>query len=796
MKLPLSWVKEFVRDIPPRGVLAEKLTLAGLEVKAMDVLGEGWDNVFVGQITAVMPHPNADRLRLATVDLGAARETVVCGAPNLNIGDKIAFAKVGAELIDGHTGERARLKPAKIRGVVSSGMICSEKELGISERHEGILVLPPDAPVGAPLSDYLGDVVFNIEVTPNRADCLSVTGIAREAAVLTGRRLELPEISYDEAGQPIDKSVSVEILAPELCPRYSASLVTGIKLGESPDWIKRRLLACGMRPINNIVDITNYVMLEYGQPLHAFDYDRIRGQKIVVRRAAAGESIVTLDGTQRALSADTLVIADAERAVAVAGVMGGANTEVTENTTSILLEAASFNPASIHYTGRMLRLPSEACMRFERGIRAELTMPALRRATQLLIELAGGSAAQGVIDVYPGQRALEPILLSTADVKRVLGIELGREQITGPLSLLGFECGATAEGAILVTPPYWRSDIRLTVDLIEEVARVSGYDKIPSTLLSQAIPRQNPDPMVRLKRELRHRLIGYGLQETISYSLVSADMLTKLQQSPGASLKLANPMTPEQEYLRPTLRGSLLAALAANQRREEAGLRLFELGRVYLARAGDLPDERETLCAVINGQRTGKWWRGNGEPPDFYEAKGVVESLLQYFDVTARFEPGTDAALHESRQAAILADGKQLGLVGEVHPKVSEDFEITGPTYIFELDLPTLLPFTTAVKLYQPIPRFPPVVRDLAIVVDGGIPHRQVTDIVRSFPLVAGVSLFDLYTGEPVPRGKKSLAYRITYQSPNQTLTDDEVNHIQEQIIGRLARELGASLRG
>ena len=393
-----------------------------------------------GKIVAVNPHPNADRLRLATVDLGTEQQTVVCGAPNLNIGDKIAFARVGAQLIDAHTGQSMSLKTAKIRGVVSSGMICSEKELGISDSHEGIMVLPAEAPVGTPLADYLGDVVLDLDVTPNRPDCLSVIGIAREVAALSRQSLHIPEISYEETAAPIDQQISIEIIDPDLCPRYCASLITGVKIAESPRWLQERLLACGQRPINNIVDITNYVMLEYGQPLHSFDYDRIRGKKIIVRRAAEGEVIVSLDGVERKLSRDTLVIADEQRAVAIAGVMGGANSEVTENTSTILLEAANFNPASIHYTSRRLSLTSEASMRFERGISPGLTIPALKHATQLIMQLGGGRVAKGIVDVYPGRREPEPIRLSTDEVKRILGVEFSLDRIAGTLTSLGFDC--------------------------------------------------------------------------------------------------------------------------------------------------------------------------------------------------------------------------------------------------------------------------------------------------------------------------------------------------------------------
>ena len=800
MKVPLNWLKEYIALTLPPADLANRLTMAGNEVKGMQVVGGNWENIVVGQIAAINPHPNADRLSLVTIDLGKEQQTVVTGAPNLNLGDKVAFAYVGAQLIDGHTGQVLRLKPAKIRGIVSTGMACSEKELAISDSHEGIMVLPAEAPVGTPLADYLGDVIFDLDVTPNRPDCLSVIGIAREAAALTGQSLHLPQVNYEETALPVNEQISVEITAPELCPRYCASLITGVKIGESPKWMQQRLLACGMRPISNIVDITNYVMLEHGQPLHAFDYDRIRGKKIIVRRATGGETIVTLDGVERVLSKDMLVIADEERSVAIAGVMGGANSEVTEQTTSILLEAASFNPASIHYTGRALFLPSEACMRFERGIRPELTLPALRWATQLITQLAGGEAARGVVDVYPGKLDQEPILLSTEEIKRLLGVEFSLEQVVEALTSLGFDCKPAASASeVWVTAPYWRSDIQQAVDVIEEVARVIGYDKIPTTMLGQPLPRQDPEPIISLKQEVRRSLTGYGFQEVITYSLTGLEMLTKLLPEPfplePVPLRVANPMTADQEYLRPNLRANLLAALSLNQRHEDGGIRLFELGKVYQPRQNDLPEEPEVLCGILTGQRLELSWQGGDELLDFFDAKGMVEGLLRRFGVEASFEECDDESLHLSKQAAVVIGGNRLGVVGELHPKVAEAFEISGTVYLFEINVTALLPFTLGYKRFQPVLRFPAIVRDMALVIDAQITHQKVQALIKSFPLVEQVTLFDVYSGEQVLPDKKSLAYRITFQSPTHTLTDEEVNQVQQKILDKLSHDLGATLR-
>ncbi|MCK4402932.1 MAG: phenylalanine--tRNA ligase subunit beta, partial [Dehalococcoidia bacterium] len=461
MKASLKWLKDYsdIKLAPKE--LARKLTMAGVEVKDLQITGSTWNNIVVGEVIALNPHPNADRLKLATVNLGPQQITVVCGAPNISPGQKVPFASVGAQLIDGHTGKPILLKPAEIRGVLSEGMVCSEKELGISDSHEGIMVLPPEALIGMPLRDYLGDVIFDLDITPNRPDCLSIIGIAREIASLTEQPLRLPEIHYEETEAPIDSFVKVDIIDPSLCPRYCASLITGVKIASSPNWLQQRLSSYGMRPINNVVDVTNYVMLEYGQPLHAFDYHKLGGKQIIVRRAKNGETITTLDGIERVLSPDTLVIADKEKAVAIAGIMGGLDTEVADKTTSILLESANFNQAIIRQGCRCLNLQSEASIRFDKGLNPDFPLLPLKRATQLLLELAGGKAARGIVDVYPGKLEPKGILLSAEEVERLSGLKVPLAKILKVLKSLGFECQhADSASQILVVTPYWRSDIR------------------------------------------------------------------------------------------------------------------------------------------------------------------------------------------------------------------------------------------------------------------------------------------------------------------------------------------------
>ncbi len=799
MKVSLNWLKDYVNIALPAKELAHKLTMSGNEVGRIDVVGGTWEHVFIGQVAALDKHPNADRLKLATIDLGTERMTVVTGAPNLEVGQKVPFAKIGARLIDGHTGQVAELKPAKIRGVKSEGMACSEKELGISDNHEGIMILPSDAPMGVPLSQYLGDTIYDIKVTPNRADCLSVIGIAREVAALTGQRTHITEPGYSEEGNPIDEAISIEIADPDLCSRYCASLVTGVKIGPSPQWMQQRLIAGGMRPISNVVDITNYVMLEYGQPLHAFDYTQIKGRKIIVRRARNDESLYTLDGMKRDLNPNMLVIADEKDPIALAGVMGGADSEVIDPTTSILLESANFNNISIRRTSIKLNLRSEASSRFERGISPELAPKALRRATQLLLELAGGKAAKGIADVYPGKREQKPVLLPKERVSRVLGLELSTDRIQKVLASLEFSCKpAGTSRDLLVTVPYWRTDVRMADDLAEEIARIIGYDEIPTTLLSCQIPEQVPAPMLTLKENVRDLLVGCGMQEVITYSLVSQAALDKIdsQGKLRPALRVANPMSTEQEYLRTSLRPGLLAAFASNEKHEKDGIKLFEVGRIYLHRTNDLPEEREMLAGILGGPRLERSWLCGEDTLDFYDAKGILETLFHRLKVKTDFKPAEDQSLLAGKTAEVIVGGERAGIVGEVHPKTAALFDISAqPIILFEIELAKLLPFAGAVYRYRPIPRFPGNSRDIALILDASVAASRVQEVIESSPLVDEVTLFDVYSGEQVPPGKKSLALSIRFQSAERTLTDEEVNKAQQQIMDLLQRDFGATLR-
>ncbi|MFA5628741.1 MAG: phenylalanine--tRNA ligase subunit beta [Dehalococcoidales bacterium] len=797
MKIPIKWLKDYVDiDLSPKE-LAHALTMSGTESE-IRYIGESWEGVIIGQIAAIDPHPNADRLRLATVDTGSGLQTVVCGAPNLTVGDKIAYASIGANLIDGYTGEKSILKPAKIRGVESCGMVCSERELGLSDEHEGILVLAPEAPLGKGLAEFLSDIILDIDVTPNRPDLLSVIGVAWEVAAITDKKVKLPDLTYDEVGEAIEGQVSISIADQDLCSRYSASLITGVKIEESPEWLKQRLTACGIRPISNIVDITNYVMLEYGQPLHSFDYDKIKTNKIVIRRAQCGEVIRTLDDVERKLTENTLMITDGEKSVAIAGVMGGANSDITENAASILIESANFNSASIHYTSHSLKLVSEASMRFERGIRPDLTVYALRRATQLILQIAGGCAAKGIVDVYPQKYEQKPLILRRSEIKRILGVEFSNEQVLATLKGLGFEVNIESDSEYSVKAPCWRSDINIEVDVIEELARIIGYENIPTTLLSGSIAHQEPNYLMDLKNRVRQTLVGFGFDEVINYSLTNVEMLAKayasnaLQKEP---VKLYNAMSAEQEYLRTNLRSGLLAILESNLRHEEGPVRIFELNRIYIKRDNNLPNEPEILCGLMYNPEQEKVWPTNTPPFDFFTVKGVAESLLSSLYVRADFKASDDDSLRPGHQAEIVVSGSKIGVLGEVHPKVAAAFDITGKIFMFELNISTLLSFALRSGGYKPIARFPSVIRDIALVLDNNVTHKQIVDIIKKFSLVNEVILFDVYTGKQVEAGKKSVAYRLLFQSAEQTLTDVAVDKVLEQILKKLQGALGVTLR-
>ncbi len=818
MRVPISWLKEYVDIVLPIDELAERMTLAGLEGEHIERIGETWDRdkVFVGQVLQVAPHPNADRLVLATVEYGGPEPmTVVTGAPNLHVGDrgqKVAFAVAGARLIDGHAEGRQMmtLKPGKIRGVPSAGMVLSEKELGISEAHEGIIILPEDAPVGVPLVDYLGDTILEIELTPNLAHAMSITGIAREVAALTGAPLRLPAPVLEAGGPPAEGQATVEIADPDLCPRYIAAIIRNVKIGPSPTWMQRRLTLAGMRPINNVVDITNYVMLEIGQPLHAFDMDLLRPKQpgkppaIIVRRAHPGEKMTTLDGVERTLDDQMLLITDGGGPVAIAGVMGGLESEVTEATRNILLEAANFNYLSVRRTSQLLKLASEAAQRFGRGLDPELPPLGAVRAADLMREYAGGTIAAGLLDAYPAPPELPVIDFNPHDVERLLGVTLSTAQIQDILERLSFGVAATDRGTLQVTVPTHRNDVRLPADLVEEVGRIYGYNNMPATLMPDELPPQERNLSHVLESRTRDILVGCGLQEIISYSLTSIGSVARLTPGecppePAPCVRIANPLSQERNLMRPTLLDSMLDTIASTLRVADRAL-LFEVARVYLPQGDTLPAEPRRVAIGLAGPRGMRAWGvDSAEALDLFDMKGIIEALLDHLGVKgASYEPVQRPSYQPGRAAQVRLGEQVLGVFGEVHPAVRETFDLP-PTRVVvaELDLEAIIALASTVQQMEPISRFPAVTQDLAVVVDEATPAVRVLELIRQAggELLRNATLFDVYRGPQIAPGKVSLAYALTYQAPDRTLTDEEVARLQGRIVRTLEHQLQATLR-
>ena len=799
MRVPLSWLRQYVDVDLPVQELAHRLTMAGIEVGEVEVIG-GWKEVFVGHVTDVRPHPNADRLRLCVVTTGAEELEVVCGAPNVASGQKICFAKVGANIYNTHSERHETLEAAKIRGVESQGMICSGIELGLGDDHSGIIVLPDDAPTGTPLDDYLGDTVLDLELTPNRLDCLSVLGVAHEVAALTGKTVREPEASYEESGPPITEWVNISVDSPELCRRYTASLLLGVKIGPSPQWLQDRLTRAGLRPINNVVDVTNFVMLEYNQPLHSFDYDLIKDATVIVRRARPGEVLTTLDSVERKLTDEHLVIADANDAIGLGGVIGGANSEISENTVNVLLESATFDGTNNRETAQSLGLRTEATLRFEKGLRPELAPIALRRATGLIQEVAGGTVAPGIVDVLSDEGAEPPMVtLTSSKIKRMLGMEVDLKKVQEIMDALGFTWEPEGDAALKVTVPYWRNDVNIEEDLVEEVVRTIGYDSVPTTMLSSPIPFQQPVPVMGLRDQIKDVLAAAGMQEVINYPLVTLQQLEQVEHLDRSALPLrvANPMSSDREYLRTTLRASLLANLAANQGHSAGPFRMFEAGRVFWPRTGDLPEERETVAGVLAGLRHEPSWLEDDSLLDFFDVKGVVESVLGHLGVTATYEPVDDPAFHPGRCAAIKSGDSLLGLVGEVHPVVMERLGLESPQVAaFELYLePILAALPSSERQFEPLPRYPSATRDLAFVMPSDVDAGRVTQLILRHRGVDRAELFDIYAGENVAEGTKSLAFHVYFQARDRTMTNEEVNRSLDGLLRTLEQELNVTLR-
>jgi phenylalanyl-tRNA synthetase beta chain len=834
MQVPVSWLKEYVDVDIPIEELAERLTLAGLEVETIEYIGLPdaelpWDpqTLVVGEVQAVRQHPNADRLVLAEVDYGGAQiEVVVTGAPSLlerkgesDLHLKVAFALEGSQLYDGHAeGRRATtLRRVEIRGVPSRAMVCSEKELGLSEEQVDILYLPADAPVGTPLVDYLGDAVLEFDIKGPFAHLNSVIGIAREVAALLDRPLnrDVLEVLDRHTPQLVRDPgfLALEIADPDLCPRYSAAFITGVMVKPSPFWMQMRLRCAGVRPINNVVDVTNYVMLELGQPLHAFDYHLLRPRSgedrpaIIVRRARSGEQMRTLDGELRTFDEDMLLITDGGGPVAVAGVMGGEESEVSDDTIDVLLEAANFDYLNVRRTSRMLGMNTDASQRFGRQVDPELTAKAAARAAHLMVDLAGGEVVPVIGDLYPGREPERVLTFNPDYAERILGIEIPTPEIVRILASLEFGVSGPAGEmeTLKVTVPSHRRDVTRPIDLVEEVGRIWGYDRFPTTLMRDELPPQRDNPRLAGAERVRDLLVGCGLDEVITYSLVSLEDEEKLHPGEPAPalpvhLQLRNPLSSEQNTLRETLLPSLFHTTRENLRFLDR-VAIFEIGRVYLPVEGQtLPDESRRLGAVMTGPREERSWLEGQDRTlvDFFDLKGVVEVLLTRLELEGTLGPDEHDAFHPGRCARVSVNGEDLGVMGELHPVVREAFELPDqPICALEFDLDALLAPWGMPREMTPLSTHPPVYEDLAVVVSEDTPAVDVRHLIAraGAPLLRSVALFDVYRGAQVGADKKSLAYRLTYQADDRTLTDEQVAEVRSRIVQRLEAALGATLR-
>jgi phenylalanyl-tRNA synthetase beta chain len=863
MRVPLSWLKEYVDFNLPPEELASRLTFAGLEVEAIEYIGlapqnghiDGlphteingpkarglaWDRakIVVGRVFEVMPHPNADRLVLCRLDDGQTIHTVLTGAPNLfpykGKGPlarplKVAYAREGATLYDGHQPGQvlATLQRMKIRGVESYSMICSEKELGVSDEHEGVMILPDDAPAGTPLADYLGDVIFTVKINPNMARNACMLGVAREVAALTGRKLHPPSFAMHAEGEALRKHLRIRIERPDLNPRFTAVLIRDVEIGPSPEWMQRRLTRAGMRPINNIVDITNYVMLETGQPLHAFDWDSLVARAagpvtILTRTAAPKEAIVTLDDVTRALDDFTILVCDEKGPLSIAGIMGGAESEVRDDTTNILLEAAAWDFLTIRRTVDAQKLPSEAAFRFSRGVHPAMTLRGLGRAAELMRTLGGGTISRDVVDAYPKKAPVVRVNLPLREVRRLLGVGIPLKKVAQILESLEFSCRVkesaprrkrrekvAEEDVILqVSVPDHRLDIGSGVigqaDLIEEIARVYGYARIPEAQIADLLPKQRGNPSLEQEEAARDLLVNLGLQEVLSYHLTAPEREAALYppgKTPPAAdyVRLANPIVPDRCVMRRSILASVLEAAARNAAHTDR-IALFELGTVYISGENPLPAEPVQLAVVLAGPRADSNWQpADRAPMDFYDLKGILEEWFTGLHLPPpAFESASDPRFHPGRCARILEDGTTVGILGQLHPQIAARFEWPGRDLLAaEIEFELLRPHLQQRYAVQALSDFPPLLEDLAVVVAEAMPAERVIETIRSTggKIVKRVRFFDVYRGEQAGAGMKSLALSLTYQADDRTLSSAEAAEIRGRIIHALEADLGGKVR-
>lgn len=798
MKLPLRWLDQFIKTDLDSAALCERLTMAGLEVDAVEERGVAVSGVVVAKVVSTGQHPDGDRLTVCSVDFGGpAPATVVCGAANVKKGIRVAFAPDGAQL----PGD-VKIATTVIRGVESAGMLCSEAELGLAgDSSGGILVLPSRAPLGADVADLLElrDTIIEVSITPNRGDCLSILGLAREVALLTGGKVRQPRARFTESGEAAAASVQVRIDDRVGCRRYAARILRGVRVGPSPLWLRMRLEAAGLRAINNVVDVGNFVMLERGQPLHAFDLGRLAQPRVVVRRAGATRAIQTLDGVVRALEKDDLLISTGDEPIAIAGVMGGADSEVREDTTEILLESAWFEPSSVRRTARRLDLHSEAAYRFERSIDIEGVPAALDRAAALIAEVGGGRVAPGVVDDYADRRPPPTITLRPRRVAELLGCAVPAKDVRRTMRALGAAVASGSSGALAVTVPSFRNDLEREIDLVEEVARVVGYDAIPTAMPEKRLEAGAIPPRVELERAIRQLLQGAGLSELVGLAFASnlANQWLPGLNVAGRAVELLNPITQEEPELRLSILNSVVAMWRHNRNQGASAIAGYSIGKVYWH--DGVAAEGWRLGGVMAGEMPAAGL-GARRSPELSDVKGVLETIFDFLRVAGSvvWESGSRwKSLHPGKSATVRLAGEVVAIVGALHPDAEVALDLEGDHWLFEVDLDRLSSHATSQVRFRGLPRFPAVLRDLALVVDGNFESDRVVRFVREWnrDLVEMVQLFDEYVGSPIAPGKKSLAYSIAYRAGDRTLTDEEVNALQEQLMVALEKEFAVEHR-
>jgi phenylalanyl-tRNA synthetase beta chain len=807
MRISLKWLSEMVAgDLPAPEEVARRLTAVGLEVEAIERLGAGLAGVVAARVLASDKHPNAEKLSVTRVDAGQGEPLqIVCGARNYQVGDVVPLAPVGAVLPGGMKIEKARL-----RGGESFGMLCSARELALSDDAGGLLILPADVAPGTPLARALGleDVVLEVNVTPNRPDALSQLGVARELAALLGVSVRRPEAHLAEAGAPAAQAVKIRIDAPDKCARYTARVIEGVKIGPSPAWLARRLEACGVRSISNVVDATNLVLLELGHPLHAFDLDKVAGHEIVVRTARPGEHLTTLDGKDRVLEPDDLLIADRDQGSALAGIMGGGDSEISAGTSRVLLESAWFQPSTVRRSSRRHGLKTEASYRFERGADPGMVVPAADRCAALIAELSGGKIRPGVVDVNPRSIPSPEVRMRWHRPAEVLGLEVPRAEAEQVLSRLGFqERASDSEGASWAVPS-WRVDVSLEEDLIEELVRTKGYDIIPETLPSNAVETPAEPDEARALGCIRAALEGAGFSEAVNFSFMAArdlepfggTVVTGDGSGRALGVALKNPISADLAVMRTSLVPSLLKNAVNNRRQRVEDVRLYEIARTYYPNPSPQKQpssEFVQVSGVLLGRRHPVGWAAGGDVADFYDAKAAVVAILEALGISGvEWRAPGQGWLHPRHSAVLSIGDDVVGDVGELHPRLAQAFELPRGVLAFELHLDALLGGARLVPRYRPIPHLPAVLRDLAVVVSDAVAGASVEAVIREEPLVEDVTLFDVYRGAPLRPGTKNLALAIRYRAPDRTLTDAEADAAHKRILERLAKRVGAELRG